>query len=364
MPPPVVEVTHAGGSYPVLVEPGLVASLARSAERFLPGRRLVVITDRTVGRAVPHGLDVPTLVVPPGEGSKSRARWSALTDRLLELGYGRDGAIIALGGGVVGDLAGFVAATYLRGIPWLQVPTSLLAMVDASVGGKTGVNTRRGKNLVGAFHPPVAVLTDPAVLPTLHPEHLAAGLVEAVKHGIVADAPYFAWIGAEADALLGVNLERLAELIARSVRIKAAIVSADEREAGPRAILNAGHTVAHAIERVSGYATLHGDAVAIGLVVEAALAHRLGLAGPALAPAIRTTLQRLRRPTALAPEWRPEELLEAMGHDKKVRGGTIRFALPSGLGTMARDHDHWTVPVEPDLVHSVLAGAALSASPC
>ena len=352
---PIAEVRHHAGSYPVLVEVGLLGGLAGSVAQLLPGRRLAVITDRTVGRLVSHNLEVPTLVVAPGEGSKTRARWSALTDRLLDLGYGRDAAIVALGGGVVGDLAGFVAASYLRGIPWIQVPTSLLAMVDASVGGKTGVNTSHGKNLVGAFHPPVAVLADPAALRTLHPAHLGAGMVEAVKHGIVADAEYFAWIREHADGLLDGGVDLLRELVVRSVRIKAAIVSEDERESGRRATLNAGHTVAHAIERVTKYSVLHGDAVAIGLVVEALLAHRLGLAERALAPTIRLLLEQLGRPTMLDASWDDTALLEAMAHDKKTRGETLRFALPRAIGVMAGTDSNWTVPVSTDLVRVVLS---------
>jgi len=359
---PVVRVTHGTGSYPVHVEPGLLARLPALAAEFLPKRRLAVITDRTVGRLVPHGLDVPTLVVGPGEGSKSRTRWGALTDRLLDLGYGRDSGIIAVGGGVIGDLAGFVAATYLRGVPWLSVPTSLVAMVDASVGGKTGINTRHGKNLVGAFHAPAAVLADPAVLATLHPAHLGAGLVEALKHGLVADAEYFAWIREHAHALLVRDPELMTELVSKSVLIKAAVVSGDEREQGRRAILNAGHTVGHAIERVSNFGVLHGDAVSIGLVVEALLAHRLGLAERALAPTIRLALEELGRPTMLDAEWSDDGLIDAMTVDKKVRGESLRFALPTSIGSMAGSDSNWTVPVSRDLVKVVLATARSSAT--
>jgi len=360
---PIVRVSHAtAASYPVFVEPGLVGRLAGSAAEFMPGRRLVVITDRTVGRLVPHGLDVPTLMVAPGEGSKTRGKWGVLTDRLLALGYGRDAGIVAVGGGVVGDLAGFVAATYLRGVPWLSVPTSLVAMVDASVGGKTGINTGDGKNLVGAFHPPVAVLADPVVLGTLHSEHLGAGLVEALKHGLVADADYFDWIEANTEALLARALEPLTELIRRSLRIKAAVVSADEREAGRRAILNAGHTVGHAIERLTSYAIPHGDAVAIGLTIEALLAHRLGLAERALAPTIRLALERVGRPTMLEPEWKDSELLDAMALDKKVRGERLRFALPRKIGEMAGAESNWTVPVSREVVGTVLATSRASAT--
>ncbi|NOT07630.1 MAG: 3-dehydroquinate synthase [Gemmatimonadales bacterium] len=359
---PVVRVTHASGSYPVHVAPGLLGALGALAAEHLEGRRLIVITDRTVGRAVAHGLEAPTLVVGPGEASKSRARWGALTDRLLDLGYGRDAGIIALGGGVIGDLAGFVAATYLRGVPWLSVPTSLLAMVDASVGGKTGVNTSHGKNLVGAFHPPVAVLADPLALKTLHPAHLGAGLVEALKHGVVADAKYFEWIEAENQGLLARDPALLTRLIARSVEIKAAVVTEDEREAGRRAILNAGHTVGHAIERVTDYEILHGDAVAIGLVTEARLAHRLGLAERGLAPSIRQALERVGRPTTLRSEWADDALLDAMAHDKKIRGEQLRFSLPKQIGVMAGDRSNWTVSASRELVKEVLASARTTAT--
>ncbi len=351
---PVVEVPHAGGRYPVFVEPGLTRDLGRFAARYLPRRRLAVVTDRTVARAVPHGLDVPTLVVAPGERSKTRTRWRTLTDQLLGMGFGRDAAIVALGGGVVGDLTGFVAATYLRGIPWLQVPTSLLAMVDASVGGKTGVNTRAGKNLVGAFHPPAAVVADPAVLDTLHADHLAAGLVEAVKHGMIADAAYFQWIEAHLASLLARDHHDLTELVTRSVQIKARVVGEDEREHGVRAVLNAGHTVAHAIEQATGYSIAHGDAVAIGLVVEARLAAQLGLAPASLGADVGEVLLRLGRPVAIDPAWSVEALLEAMQHDKKTRDGIVRFALPNTLGSMARDGAEWTIPVPLAAVQAAL----------
>lgn len=345
-----------------MVESGLIGRLPALAEELLPGRRLVVITDRTVARAVPHQLEVPTLVIAPGESSKSRTRWSALTDRMLDLGYGRDSAIVAVGGGVVGDLAGFVASTYLRGIPWLSVPTSLLAMVDASIGGKTGVNVHQGKNLVGTFHPPQAVLSDPDVLSTLHPEHLGAGLVEALKHGVVADAKYFEWIGANATSLLACDRAVLGELVSRSVAIKAAVVAEDEQERGRRAVLNAGHTVAHAIERVSDYAVLHGNAVAIGLVVEALLAHRLGLAERALAPTIKLALEQFGRPTMLDAAWDSESLLDAMVHDKKNRSDSLRFALPIRVGSMAGQESNWTVPVSRETVQTVLSTARSGAT--
>ncbi|HET7427516.1 MAG TPA: 3-dehydroquinate synthase, partial [Gemmatimonadales bacterium] len=266
-----IVVTHALGRYPVYVEPGALGRLESLVAEQWPGARVAMIADAAVlallqegrfGRGRWHG---PALTFPPGESSKSRDEWSRLTDALLAKGYGRDSAIVSLGGGVAGDLAGFVAATYMRGVPYLQVPTSLLAMLDAAVGGKTGVDTPHGKNLIGAFHPPAAVVADPRVLATLPERDFRGGMAEAVKHGLIADADYFAWMEREADALLRRDEAALTRLVRRSVEIKAEVVSADERESGRRAILNAGHTVAHALEHATGYALPHGEAVALGL---------------------------------------------------------------------------------------------------
>jgi 3-dehydroquinate synthase len=230
-------------------------------------------------------------------------------------------------------------------------------MVDASVGGKTGVNTRAGKNLVGAFHPPAAVVADPTVLATLHPDHFAAGLVEAVKHGIVADAGYFDWIDRQLESLRNREPAVLTELVARSVRIKAKLVGEDEREAGVRAILNAGHTVGHAVEQVTGYRVPHGDAVAIGLVTEARLAERLGIAPAGLSAPVARLLTRLDRPIALDPDWPTAALIEAMQRDKKTRNGTIRVALPNTLGAMARDGVQWTIPVPVEELQAALVAS-------
>ncbi|HMH57204.1 MAG TPA: 3-dehydroquinate synthase, partial [Gemmatimonadales bacterium] len=277
-----VIVSHAQGSYPVYVEPGAIARLDALVLQHLPGCRVAMLVDETVlplyrsGRLGPGEWNGETLTFPAGEQSKNRDTWARLTDALLERGFGRDSGVIALGGGVTGDLAGFVAATYMRGVPYLQVPTTLLAMLDASVGGKTGVDTPQGKNLVGAFHPPAAVIADPRTLATLADRDYRAGLAEAVKHGLVADRAYFEWMETNAPALMSRSLDTLTRLIRRSVEIKAEVVSGDEHELGRRAILNAGHTVAHALEQVSDYELPHGEAVALGLVVECELAEQLG----------------------------------------------------------------------------------------
>jgi 3-dehydroquinate synthase len=258
---------------------------------------------------------------------------------------------------VAGDLAGFVAATYMRGLPYLQVPTSLLAMLDASVGGKTGVDTPHGKNLIGAFHPPVAVLADPRALATLPERDYRGGMAEAVKHGLIADAEYFAWMEREVDALLRRDETVLTRLVRRSVEIKAAVVSDDERETGRRAILNAGHTVAHALEHATAYGLPHGEAVALGLVAECALAEALGVAPAGLGHRVAGLLGRLGLPVRLPEPIVADRLLRAMGSDKKNRSARVRFALPSALGSMDPG-DQWTREAPEAAIRRALAAIA------
>jgi 3-dehydroquinate synthase len=277
---------------------------------------------------------------------------------MLAKGYGRDAAIVALGGGVVGDLAGFVAATFMRGIPVIQVPTTLLAMIDASIGGKTAVDTPAGKNLVGAFHAPAAVLIDPQVLATLPLRQVRAGFAEAVKHGVIADEPYLNDVASGAPRLLsadGPKGDSMIPLIVRSVEIKADIVSRDEREEGLRQVLNFGHTIGHAVELVSGYSLLHGEAVAIGMALESGLAETIGLARTGTAATVLSALQSAGLPTALPPGLDGDAVIEAMRSDKKGRSGRMRFALPLRIGAMAGGDTGWTVSVSDDQLREVLA---------
>jgi 3-dehydroquinate synthase len=299
------------------------------------------------GRLAGARWDGAVLTFPAGERSKTRETWSRLTDELLRLGFGRDSGVVALGGGVAGDLGGFVAATYMRGVPCVQVPTTLLAMVDASVGGKTGVDTAEGKNLIGAFHPPVAVLADPLVLGTLPEQEYRAGLAEAVKHGLIADPDYFAWIEASVDLLAARDPATLEHLVRRSVEIKAEVVGEDERDGGRRAVLNAGHTVAHALERATDFRLPHGEAVGLGLVAEAALATGLGLATPEPGARVAALLERLGLPTRMREPVGEDRILAAMASDKKNRGGGIRFALPRAVGAMGSGPDWTTEAGEP-----------------
>lgn len=360
---------HRDASYDILIDGGLLAELPALVRRHCPAARYAVLADSQVQKLY-AGQVVATLqdaklpadlfVFPAGEWNKTRETWAALSDRMLAAHIGRDGAVIALGGGVVGDVAGFVAATYLRGIPYVQVPTTLLAMIDSSIGGKTGVDVPAGKNLLGAFHQPRLVVADLAVLSSLPAAQLAAGIVEAVKHGVIADAEYFDFLEREQRAIGAKDLAALERVVRRSVEIKAAVVAADERETGGgrRAILNFGHTVGHAVEATAKFTVPHGEAVAIGMAYEARLAEAMRLAERGTAERIRRLLERYQLPLELPEAAAVDDLVAAMAFDKKARGGTVRFALPQAIGTMHGDPDHgWTVAVPEELVRETLATA-------
>jgi 3-dehydroquinate synthase len=358
MPDPVM-VSHALGSYPVYVGPGMLERLDAVVHEQLGERRIAMIADATVhelyqaGRLGPVTWSGETLRVPPGENSKSRDSWARLTDELLERRFGRDSGLIGLGGGVIGDLTGFVAATYMRGLPYVLAPTTLLAMLDASVGGKTGVNAPQGKNLIGAFHQPAAVIADPLALTTLPEREFRSGLAEAVKHGLIADAAYFEWMEAQAAAIIGRDPETLAWLVRRSVEIKAQVVSEDERESGRRAILNAGHTVAHALEQVSNYQLAHGEAVALGLVAECEIAERLNLAPKGLRKRVAGLLDRLGLPHQYPRPLTRSLVLEQMATDKKNRRAVVHFALATGVGHM-HQLTGWTTGVSAEDIGAAL----------
>ncbi len=362
-------VKHARAAYPVYVVPGILQHLDAKIRELLPDRRVAVITDSTVHDLVQQGrLGRVTwtgemLTVPAGESSKTRDTWARLSDELLAREFGRDSGLCGLGGGVVGDLTGFVAATYMRGLPYLLVPTTLLAMLDASVGGKTGVNAPQGKNLIGAFHPPVGVIADPQTLVTLPEREYRGGLAEAVKHGVAADATYFTWIEAHADVLRQRDATAVAMLVRRSVEIKAAVVSEDEHESGRRAILNAGHTIAHALEQTSRYQLTHGEAVALGLVAECEIAAHIGVAPAGLRVQVAELLRRLGLPIRLPEEMDRHSLVEMMAMDKKNRSRRIRMALPARLGEIFRQGDQWTTAVSSDDIAAGLAALGSTAEP-
>jgi 3-dehydroquinate synthase len=352
------------GQSKIHVQPGLIKQVGKLVTAYAPAHRYAVVTDANVHQLyagaveasfAPHTID--GVKISAGESHKTRETWAIITDSLLEAGLGRDSTIVALGGGVVGDLAGFVAATYMRGVKFVQIPTTLVAMVDAAIGGKTGVDTPAGKNLVGCFHMPEAVLIDPEVLVTLPLRELRAGLAEVIKCGVVADTAYFELVREAMPDLLSGGLgrsDRLEPLIVGGIEIKVRVVAQDEREAGLRKILNFGHTIGHAIEKTTGYSLLHGEAVAIGMAVESELAEKIGAAEPGTTDRIGDALKIAGLPTRIPPECSPQKLLDAMRSDKKSREGKIRFALPVKIGEMAKDGSDWSVPVADELIMEVL----------
>ncbi len=353
--------------YPVYARAGVRHTIGEIARLAAPSHRVAVISDTAVARWHADAIvaqfpasSTRLFTIPPGEQEKTRARWAELTDALLEWGAGRDTTVIAVGGGVIGDLAGFVASTYMRGLPVIQVPTTLLAMVDASVGGKTAVDTPFGKNLVGAFHNPSAVVIDPEVLATLPADVLRSGLAEMIKHGVIADAPYFDAVLRFADAVREHGAQApdfattITTLITGSVRIKAEVVAEDTREGGLRQILNFGHTIAHAVERVLNFELLHGDAVAMGMVAEARIAESIGLAGPGLAVAIADAVERAGLPSRLPSGISLDDIIAATHGDKKARGGAARYSLPRGIGEMESAEGKWAVAVTDDAVRTAL----------
>jgi 3-dehydroquinate synthase len=326
-------------SYPILIGSGLLDDPAPLRE-WLAGREVFVVTNTTIAplfldrvTSALGGLRVDTLVIDDGERFKTLATLERIVDALLERRHSRRTTLIALGGGVVGDLTGFAAACYQRGVDFIQIPTTLLAQVDSSIGGKTAVNHPRGKNMIGAFHQPRGVLVDTAVLRTLPERELAAGLAEVIKYGCIRDAGFLGWLEANMPALLAREPQALIHAIRRSCEVKAAVVAADEREGGVRAILNFGHTFGHAIETHTGYCEwLHGEAVAVGMVMAADLSRRLGWIRGAEAARIRALVAAAGLPEVPPPDLGPDAFLDLMAVDKKVVDGRLRLVLLEATG--------------------------------
>jgi 3-dehydroquinate synthase len=331
-----LDVGHA--RYPIVIGAGLLHNDEWLAEH-IPGRSALIVTDTTVAplylaplRAALADRPLASCVLPDGEAHKTLATMGWVIDALVGNKMNRDGTVIALGGGVIGDIAGFAAACYQRGIGFTQVPTTLLAQVDSSVGGKTGVNHPGGKNLIGAFHQPNLVIADTETLATLPTRELSAGLAETIKYGCIWDPVFFNWLEANIQALIARDSAALAYAIGRSCEIKALVVGQDERENGLRAILNFGHTFGHAIEAATGYGEyLHGEAIAIGMIVAADFSARLGFIERAAEERIRELLSRAQLPV-LAPKIGAVRAAELMQMDKKVQDGVIRLVLLEKMG--------------------------------
>lgn len=356
----VVRVETSSGGYDVVVEAGATDRVPALLRAHAPAFRYAVVSDSRVAalhgrairdRCVAAGLEADLFVFPEGEASKTRATWATLTDQMLAAGHARDSAVVAVGGGVTTDLGGFLAATFMRGVPVVQVPTSYLAMIDASVGGKTGVDVPQGKNLVGAFHPPRLVLIDPTVLATLSGEERAQGLVEAFKHGATLDSAYFEMLEAHLAGLLDAQTDVALSVVARSVELKARVVEMDEREGGYRQVLNFGHTLGHAIEAASDYRVGHGTAVAAGMLLEAELGERLGVTAPGTRERLERGLDGLALP--VLPTLDPERVVSYLSADKKARSGRARYVLLRHLGEPDAEGG-WSREIPPEIVREVL----------
>lgn len=334
----ILNVDLGSRSYPILIGQDLLRD-PELFRRHVAARDVLIVSNTTVAplylRTLEESLQPRRLLatlLPDGEPHKTLTVVERILDVLVANRFGRDCAVAALGGGVVGDMAGFAAAIYQRGVAFVQVPTTLLAQVDSAVGGKTGVNHPGGKNLIGAFHQPVAVIADTRTLTTLPPRELRAGLAEVIKYGLICDSAFFSWLEAHPDELLAGDQAALAHVIRRSCEIKAGIIGQDEREHGDRALLNLGHTFGHAVESASGYGRwLHGEAVGAGLVMAARMSQESGLLGMQDLERVIALMARLGLPVRI-PGLSPQAVLEHMRIDKKVQAGRIRLVLLRGIG--------------------------------
>jgi 3-dehydroquinate synthase len=339
-------------SYPIVIGEGVIEEAGERIAAISKNLHVIIITDDAVA---PHYLSVveqsvkasavrcESIVVPAGEKSKSFTQLEALMNQLLEFKPERGTLLIALGGGVIGDLTGFAASVLLRGVDFVQIPTTLLAQVDSSVGGKTGINTPQGKNLVGSFHQPKLVLADTNVLKTLPRRQVLAGYAEIVKYGLLGDVAFFEWLEEYGTALLEGDAEAIQYAVNRSCEMKAEIVAQDEREAGKRALLNLGHTFGHALEAETGYtdALLHGEAVAIGMVMACLLSEKMDLIDASIASRVKAHMQSVGLPVSpldIRPNWNADALLAHCYQDKKVQDGALTFIILQQLGDAAVEH--------------------------
>ncbi len=357
-----LDVALPGRAYPIVIGQGLLAQPEQHLLPHLPGAQLALVSNTTVAPLYGHalatrlraaGLQVLEITLPDGEAHKTRASFDLIHDRLLEARFERKSTVLALGGGVVGDLAGYAAATFLRGVAFVQMPTTLLAQVDSSVGGKTGLNHPLGKNLIGAFHQPRLVLADLDTLATLPAREFRAGLAEVIKYGFIRDGAFLSWLEAHMERVLDREPAALAEAVYQSCRNKAEVVVADERESGDRALLNLGHTFGHAIEAGLGFGQwLHGEAVATGMVLAAEVSCASGMLESGARDRIRALIARAGLPVQ-APDLGFERWLTLMGSDKKVDAGRIRFVLLN-----AADHAVAGREVPPDVLRRCLSAGA------
>jgi 3-dehydroquinate synthase len=365
--PATVHVDLGARSYDILIGENVLKNAGSTIAPLLNQPRVIIITDSNVAplhlktleeTLAAAKIETHSIILPAGEQTKDFAHLAQLLDQCLDAHVARDTTLIALGGGVIGDITGFAAAIALRGLSFIQIPTTLLAQVDSSVGGKTGINTKHGKNLVGSFHQPRLVLIDIATLDTLPDREIHAGYGEVVKYGLINDAPFFDWLEKHGADLCNGDRNARQQAVEICCKAKAAIVAADEHESGQRALLNLGHTFAHAFESESGYSNklLHGEAVAIGTVMAFELSHRMGLCTEADTQRIKSHFSAVNLPISLVgisePSWTADRLMAHMGQDKKVRAGRLTFVIARGIGQSIVTQD-----VDPNAVLKLLKEA-------
>lgn len=350
-------------SYEIFIGEGVLKKIAPQVAQASLGHMFAIITDSNVEslygtelqeRFERAGIDTILISFPAGEMHKNRDTKAWIEDRMLERGLGRDSAVIALGGGVVGDMAGYVAATYTRGIPYVQVPTSLVACVDSSIGGKTAIDTRHGKNLIGAFHQPWRVYIDIDTLLTLPEKEIREGIAEVIKYGVIEDRELFSFLESHMDRIFSYDKEALKLVVKRSCEIKAGVVERDEKESNLRKILNFGHTVGHAIENMSHYAISHGQAISIGMFAEGKLAVKMGLWKGEELSRLEAVIEKAGLPTDLPNQMKIGEIIKTMKLDKKARGGHIEMALPAMLGRMAQIDGAYGIRVEDSYIRDLV----------
>jgi 3-dehydroquinate synthase len=352
--------------YDIIVGERLLAQAGAHIKTAIKSNHVIIVSDETVAKFYLHRLTnsleehkirYGTVIVKPGEATKSLDAFSSLLESLLEQHPDRHTTLIALGGGVVGDITGFAASTLLRGVDFIQIPTTLLSEVDSSVGGKTGINSRFGKNLIGSFHQPKLVLADVSTLASLPRRELMAGYAEVLKYGLLGNKKFFAWLEKNAKAMLAGDTKLLTQAIVESCKAKAAIVAADEKEAGKRALLNFGHTFAHALEAETGYSDtlLHGEAVAIGMLMAFETSVRMKLCKNAELDRVRAhyeAVELIASPRAIQPKWNIDRLMEHFSHDKKAKDGKLTFVLTRGIGKAFVTQD-----IDKSIIRAVLAEA-------
>lgn len=350
-------------SYSIIIEDGVLKRIPELIKEASLGHKFAIITDSNVETLYAgdlaqefkkNDLENKTISFPAGEQNKSRDIKAWIEDQMLENKFGRDSVVIALGGGVVGDIAGYVAASYTRGLPYVQIPTTLVACVDSSIGGKTAVDTPHGKNLIGAFHQPWAVFIDVNTLLTLSDKEIREGLAEVIKYGVISDGALFSYLEENLDLIFSYNKEALTHIIKRGCEIKAEVVEKDERESNLRKILNFGHTIGHAVENLSNYKISHGEAISIGMVAEGKLAVEMDLWTESDLNKLIKLINKAGLPTKVPDYMKTEQIIDSMKLDKKSRSGQIEMVLPNKIGDMAQVEDGYGIKIEESIIEKVL----------